>query len=444
MGELLRSVFGSPQQAQQLLDPASVSSAYKAPAEKYEVATLNNPVASIEKWLATAYNEGIIINDDWVVRQARERGPLIYDDMLDHDPHVFACFESLSGGAAKTPFEIQPANDTGMAKEHAEFIRSCFEHFDLVSALVEIARGEAIGFSVCEVVYEKFAFRGKSYLNVRSHKGQPGVIRIDSSCIVFDYLGQARVITQKDPQKGALLGPFQRYITYKRGSGPYGDALLKPAFQPYWFKGKGNMFLAKYIEMFGVPPIAAYHRNKEEMAKNLEMLKEFRSGAYASFPDRPSGNGEPITVVQPSKGGDNTIGSSLDFYNDEISKAILGGTRTMSRSQDAGAYSATEIHNDSLDDRRDNIVRRLAFVLNQQLIPSLIRINYGIQPAYPRANYGMDDQETPNDYMERVGIWAEKRVPAPISKSEFYQKSGFAEPKDDNDKLFAGQAPTRA
>lgn len=438
MGELLRSIFGSPERAKQAYDIGSMPpvSMQSGPTQQYELPQLETQVASIEKWLAIAYNEGILINDDWVIKQVSERGILVYEDMLDHDPHVFACFETLAGGAAKTPFQIKPASDDGIAKEQAEFIRAAFDQFDLVSALTDIAHGEAVGYSVCELVLDKFKFRGKDQLTIRSHHGQPGVVRLDPSHIVFDYLSRAKLTTLHNPINGAFLVPYQKYVVYKRGSGPYGDALLKHAFQPYWFKRSGNMFLAKYIELFGVPPIIAYHKNAAEMQTNLDMLAQLRSASYGSFPNSPNTGQGGLLVMQPGRDSQ-TINTSLDFYNDEISKAIVGGTRTMARAADGGAYSATEIHGDQVDDRQDNIVRRLTFILNQQIIQTLIRVNFGVQRAYPRADFGMDDQETPNDYMERVGIWAERGVPAPISKSEFYQKSGFSKPTDDNDELYA-------
>jgi phage gp29-like protein len=441
MGELLRSVFGSPAHAEEVYDigqdhyPQQID-----PNDKFTVPQFTRQVASIEKWLLQSYREGIIINDDWVVQQTLNRGPLVYDDMLDHDPQVFACFEKLSGGAAKTPYKITPASEDGIAKEHAEFIRAAFEKFDFVSALMEIARGEATGYSVCELVFDKFQWRGKDKFNIRTHDGQPGVVRLDPSKVIFDYLQQPKLITLRDAAIGVYLNPRQKYVVYKRGSGVYGDALLKHAFQPYWFKKSGNVFLIKYLELFGVPPLIAYHRNEDEMRKNMAMLKDVRSSSYASFPAGPS-DVNPITALQPGRDSQ-TLNTSLDFYNDEIAKAIIGGTRTMSSSDAKGAYSATESHADSFDDRVDNIVRRLTFVVNQQFIPSIIRINYGVQPHYPRADFGMDDQETPNDYMGRVDKWASRSIAVPISRGEFYMKSGFAKPTDETDELYPAMLTT--
>src|SRR5579872_3393843 len=117
MGELLRSVFISPETAEKDYAIGQFPGVPYGgnPNEKFEVPAFETQVASIEKWLLIAYKEGVLINDDWVVQQNPDRGIYIYSDMMDHDPHVFATCETLVGGVAKIPYHIKAADDTGEA-----------------------------------------------------------------------------------------------------------------------------------------------------------------------------------------------------------------------------------------------------------------------------------------------------------------------------------------
>ena len=459
MGELSRSIFISPEAAQKYYavgQDVGVPYGGYWPEQKFKEPAYQRQVASIEEWLLIAYKEGVLINDDWVVQQRPDRAVLVYWDMMDEAPAVFAATETLVGGVAKVPLKIKSRDTSGEAQELADFIKFAFERIDVVTMLQEIAHGEFTGYSVFELVYEEARWRGRKVL-VPSHG-----VRINESKIVFDYFNRPKLITLHNPIVGAFFAPSGKYVVYKRGSRPYGDALLKHAFQPYWYKRNGMMALAQYIERFGVPPVFAAHTGAVEMEQNLVALKALRSQSIGSFPRGLAGT-NPLFTLEPNGTSSAVMDRSLQFFNDEIFRAILGGTRQMSDSDEAGAYSATEVHADQVADRQENILRRLKFVVNDQIIPGVVRLNFGIQMrkigntyvqsdfALPHASFENDDQETPNDYMNRVTSWREMGNDAlPISKKQFHLRSRLEPPVDSDDALLpsaqqlpGGNLPTK-
>jgi phage gp29-like protein len=180
--------------------------------------------------------------------------------------------------------------------------------------------------------------------------------------------------------------------------------------------------------------LIGYHNTEEQKTEVMNMLGDLRSSSVASLPATI----KDVKVLEPSRETD--FMPYLNYMNDEISKVFLFGTRTMSASNSAGAYSATEAHANEADDRADDIAKFCIKILNKQIIPNLVRINFGVQDKYPFAKYGSQDSDSPNDYLDRVNKASLSKTKISISKKEWYEKSGISRPNPDipDDELIIG------
>lgn len=386
---------------------------------KFNVPISQLGLAKMERALRTSYFQGNAFNTDKLLT---EHGRDIYEDMLE-DGHCFSVVEDLTGSAAAMPRTFQPADDKNAEyREHAAFIEECFGRFNYIDGLKEVAYFEPMGISLTEKVYsETFLFHGKRKQGIKALE------RVDNSQIVISVFDQPKIVTQRNPD-GVSAIPF-KYVFARRGSGYYGSPLLKHAFRAYWYKKNCMLWIARFIQRYGDPAIIAYHDNPDQELKNMQMLEALMSGSIASLP----ANNKDLTVL--SQNSDPNFVTLLTFYDDEMSKVVLSGTRQSSGSADAGAYSATEIHEENADDRKDLLALKLNVIINTQIIPGLIDFNYGPQLSYPKAKLGRERRQSPKEYTEvLIGIKNSGFAPK-ISKTEFHEKTGLAMPTGPEDEM---------
>jgi hypothetical protein len=124
-----------------------------------------------------------------------------------------------------------------------------------------------------------------------------------------------------------------------------------------------------------------------------------------------------------------------------MSKKFLAATRQASGSEAAGAYSATEVHQENADRTKFNLAKRGAVIINNQIIRPLIDLNFGKQPYYPYIVPGRAKEESPSEYLDKLVKVRSANINVPISLQEFYEKSGLTPPSDDNDALILSPSP---
>lgn len=425
MGELLRSVFNSPGEAAEILSGVHRGNnelrTIEIGKERFTVPISEIGVARIEKALIEAYTTGVVVNPDEVVK---EKGASIYEDMLRLGGHLYAVCDTLLGNAAGITSRIVPGDlKNPVALEHAAFIEEVFSRFQFVDNLKQIYYADLMGVSVCEkVMSEPFKWRGKDKQGIKFFD------RIEMDRITFDLKGNPRLLTQRDQTQGVAL-PKWKYIVMKMGNGYYGDARLKHAYPAYWFKRNASLFLVKYLERWGDPALVGYHGNDAEKAQVLAMLENIRSSTTASLPATM----KELTILQPSR--DANFIPALQYWDDEISKVIAGATRQMSGSTAAGAFSATETHNEEADDRVRILTLSGKVIINEQIIKPLIDFNFGKQEVYPYYETGAVEKESPSDYLDNLNKVKTSGVKIGLSKIEFYEKSGFTKPETPEDTM---------
>lgn len=395
-----------------------------------EGAILNSPLASAAQWLIYAYASGLIIDDNFVLQEVSQEGYKIFDRMTDRDPHLYSVWDRVRTDAANFPFYLQPASAIdAQAQRVFAFVEDCLAETDLPSILYEALRSVGIGFGVYEMLYERFMWKGEKKLRIKEMEHVP------EDFIKSNLKREFRFVPfGVGFEHGAVFKPAEKYITTRFRGGPYGDGLIKHAYPPYWFKRNSQLFAAQYQERWGNPALIGYHNTEDQKEGVIQMLLDLRSSTVASLP----ASAKDPKALEP--GRQNDFLPLLNFWNDEESKVFLFGTRTMSSSGAAGAYSATEAHADEADDRTSDIARYAIKILNQQIIPKLVRLNFGVQDKYPFATPGEQRSDTPDDYLDKLNKTATAKVRVAVSLSEYHERTGLSRPDPDklDDELIIG------
>lgn len=396
-----------------------------------DIFLLQSDLIRIESDLQQAYQNGIVINMDYVVQLSQDKGGIaIYDDMQEKDPHLFSCADTLIGGAAATDYRIEAASDSDRDKEIAAFVEHVLDNFDFTQGRKDIASGKLTGFSICQIVFSKaYSYKGRRVVGVDRLKKEP------ERRFVVDTNGKFRLLTIDEPINGIAFPTEGKFLVFRSGPGMYGNALLKYAYAPYWFKKNATKFLLSFMERYGNPPVMGFYDYPQDQAKVIDMLMQLRSESVAAF---KAGAHLP-QLLEPQ--GKMDFIPALNFWNDEMSKVFTSGTRTLSASNAAGAYSATESHADALDARQDELHKNIAPVINRQFIPAIVNANFAGVTSYPRYRAGVDFMESPDQFVTRVTNLAKTFPGMEFSKKELREKGGFEEPKVEEDKIVATPAP---
>jgi hypothetical protein len=384
-----------------------------------QVVRLDTGLAKMLEEIKTTYI-GQVSNRDIRIRQ---EGPDIYERMPDMDAHLSSLVDSLTLDAASAPYQVLPGlPNSDVAKMHALFIEEVFSRMDFIGSMSEVYLAVPFGISLSEKVYgEPFNFKGKW------KKGLARLERVPMQNIVMDILDRPKLRSQFGAE--AYPAPMSKFVFMRSGSGYYGKPALRAVFTAWWYKQVSLEAVTQFIQRYGNPVLIARHTNQQQALDNIDNLERLVISKIASFPATDF----PFETLEPKR--DSNLEPYLRYFDDEMSKKFLSATRQSSGSEAAGAYSATEVHQENADKTKFNLAKRGAVIINNQIIKPLIDLNYGKQPYYPYVVPGRVKEETPSEYLDKLVRVRSANINVPISLQEFYEKSGFAPPSSESDIL---------
>lgn len=172
----------------------------------------------------------------------------------------------------------------------------------------------------------------------------------------------------------------------KRGTDPRGRSILIPAYIPWWSKQRTieewSCWLARYAQpsLWATPgpdalPVCITHPNGSQTITQptealLQALLQFKSASVLALPF-----GSKVELLNATGGAEPFL-KSLDQWNKEITRAILGQHLATSEG-DNQSRSAAEIHALVLRLLISSIRRFVANLIQVDIIKPMIEANYG-------------------------------------------------------------------
>lgn len=148
-----------------------------------------------------------------------------------------------------------------------------------------------------------------------------------------------------------------------------------------------------FSEIFGMPMRVAKtaSRDKSDQQRIEEMLKGMDLAPWALFP-----GGTDIQIIESTKSDAfNVYDKRVDRSNSEISKLIIGQTMTI---EDGSSLSQSQTHLKVFENLVESDAKMLASIINNQLIPRMIRHGYPLQGYHFSWDKSVD--YTPEQQME--------------------------------------------
>lgn len=294
-------------------------------------------IASIERDINRMTFGNILRNeDDTLLTRGAGKGLKIYDE-LERDCHAAADLGKRKLAVIARPWDVTPASEDAIDVEAADLVRMALERiqFDLITE--NFLDATLKGFSVGEVMWE-----------VVDGKVLPkDIIARNQRRFVMTLQGDARLITRDAMMEGIEL-PARKFIVHRFGAkdgSPYGCGLGSKLFWPVMFKRQSITFWMVFADKFGSPTAHGKYpvgSTAGEQAKLLAALQAISQDAGIITPE-----GMDIALIEAARSGTVDTYEKLCRYMDEqISKAVLGGTMSTTASPGGLGSGQADVQNE--------------------------------------------------------------------------------------------------
>jgi phage gp29-like protein len=366
--------------------------------------------------------------------------------------------ERLKKAVCKLPFTIQPWTEKGKeptaeALEKASFVEHVLHNqraptwegrFNFTGTVHQLLDAVARGLSVLEVDWDVVDGR---FVPVATR-------RVPWQCLGFDRRPESaephalRLFPDRDKDRPRRFSDFPHKFlvgVYGAKAGLLGEAAQLRALAPLWLgRMLGWEWLMSRAELFGMPiRWATYDPNAtaEQIAAVDHMLANMGSAAWGSFP--AGTNLEVLSGAVPGVAGPNEPTERLMSLADTAcDRLFLGATLTSSHG-DAGSYAMANVHREIELDLYENYAAYVIDVLNNQLISSIVALNWGNTDALPFLEVELQRPEKDRALAERDRILFQEMA-LPVSTQWLYDRHKVPAPGPGDD-LFAParSAPTQ-
>ena len=204
---------------------------------------------------------------------------------------------------------------------------------------------------------------------------------------------------------------------------------------PLWVFGNLSMeWLVNFAQLFGVPLRWATYdpRHTDQLAVLSSMLENMGSAGWGAFPE-----GTNLNLLDSSKSGtDNPQTAILDRADKACDLLILGQTLT-SDVGDSGSRALGDVHANIRSDRVIEASEWCGETISHQLVPSLVRLNFGNEDELPVVSPVLEKQ---GDAMVMANRDKVLFMKMPVSLAYLYERHDVPTPGP-NDELFEPAEP---
>lgn len=198
----------------------------------------------------------------------------------------------------------------------------------------------------------------------------------------------------------------------------------------------GPRWLMQYCQIFGMPFRTFQVATAEE-----------RTQLEAKLADLPVVNdvvlleGETVDVKTAGNSTGIPQQALIELAEKACHKLILGQTLTSDTTKDGGSRAQAEVHSDVMHDEILNVGEFVCSVLNAQLIPAIVRMNYGAtQVPMPELRCSLPNSTATKETVDLFDGMINK-LGMTLRRSDVYDRLGMAIPDDTDDVLGPAAAP---
>jgi phage gp29-like protein len=388
----------------------------------------------------------------------------LFDLMLQTWPTLASCQQELLYGIERRELVFDPYSE-----EDKLATPSAIEKEKLVTTLIRGMRPDPAsdeneikgmiknimdawfrGVSVIELLWEPYDIEEQGLVNTPRAS-----VWAHPSNYAFDPQGNMGLVNQSagyPNSTGILQPPYLRPFPPNRflicihkclAGSPMGGALLKPLAWWWCAANFSSDWLLNLAQVFGLPfrwASFAASTPDQTVTQICDMLQNMGSAGWAAFPE-----GTTMELKEASRSGNlSPQGDLLDRADTYARMLILGQTMTGATiASGRGGQAFGTVEAQLKQDRLDAASQFVETIINQQLIPAIMRLNYGDDKEAPTCRFL---QETIGTYQDaqRDQILAGPGIAMPIPFSHLRAKYAIPEPTGGEEVTKPPPIPTAA
>lgn len=375
----------------------------------------------------------------------------LFNTMEDTWPRLRANLHKIKHAVRKLPFNVQPFTPKGgapsaVAQEKAAFVESALwldagaparGNQAFLDATFELMDAVARGFAVVEIDWK---------VDAQGYLVPAGYRRVPVRYLALDPAGELALKLSGAPFASAAsdLHGFGDYPgkflvgVFRSKSGPLGEGAQLRALAPLWL---GHMlgweWLLQKTELFGSPIRWATYptgATQAEIDTLVSMLRNMGTAAWGAFPQGTQLQLQQGTI--PGVAGPSEPSERLMALANRACDLLFLGQNLTSEQSGQGARAAAQVHREVELDLYENYAAFLVDIINDQLIPNLIQLNWGnrdelpfVEVEIPRPNRDQEKADRDKLLFGDLGLpvslqylYERHKVPAPAKGDALFQR----------------------
>ena len=369
------------------------------------------------------------------------KGAKVFDEMRRSEPQIVMLLNAVMNPIKAGVWEFEAAADVPDGEKHKELVEYCAkEMIDWDTHLHEALTFMIFGFSLFEIVnnvvfnHPKFGtFNGLKGLAFRSQKTIERWL-VDSGTGELNTVEQW---VQGDMVIGrsAILKMSAEFLLnftlQKEGDNYEGLSALRPMYGPWFRKNLYHKLAGIGVEKsaIGTPmgTVPAGKQTQDQIAEFKNMLSNF-TAHETSYMVKPQG--WEVEIIKgdfdPAKIKDLIVMENTEMINSLVANFLALGT-----SGGGGSYALGSDLSDFFLTGIQTYANIICGVWNRKLIPSLVKLNFGPQIAYPKLKAtGINDKAGKELAEIMSSMLGSKAITADTKLEDFLRKS-YSLPKAD-------------
>lgn len=363
-----------------------------------------------------------------------------WDEMRRSEAQISMLLNAISNPIKAATWDIEPydSSDEESVKQAELCKTALFEMIDFDTFKTEALTVIPFGFAIMEVVHSvehhhpKFGtFNGLKALSFRSQKTIENWILEPKTGRIIGV----NQYTYSDLGGNQFLpGEFLLVFTHqKEGDNYEGISALRPMLGAYVRKNLYLKLAGIGVERYAVGvPVGTIPKGKEksvEVAAFSKTLQNFTSheASYITVPE-----GWKIEVLKHEFNAA-SIKELLTFENTEFANAVVGNFLALGMNGGGGAYALGSNLGEFFTSGIQSYADLICSVVNKQLIPNLVKLNFGEQRGYPKLKVSGISDKAGKELAETIKYLADARALEPDMPLKEYIRKLYKLPKPDLD-----------
>lgn len=332
---------------------------------------------------------GFIVKEEYNQDLVGKKGLDLYDQMRKSDATVRAALNIVKLPIMSASWRVQSSSDDAKDQTIADFVAyNLFELWPFEDFLRQALTMLEFGFSVFEIVWDVIDFEGKQYLGIQQLANR-------KQSTIWQWALDDGTFGVKQFVPGGVDGGFKQipgdkilvFSNEREGENYAGVSILRSAYKHWYFKDALYKIDGIAAERNGVG-LPIVYVPPDAKAADIAMVEELARNTRANeqgFIRVPEGFVFEFADFKTKQNKD--LSPMINHHDRQIMKTVLAQFLELGSADASGSYNLSEDQSRLFIQSIQWVAKYFAEVINQDLIPKLVDLNFGPTDNYPELEF---------------------------------------------------------